>query len=229
MCGDARSYALPGVPGYSSSSGPCCPMPLTIAHAALAWPISRRVRRLPVVPLVIGTLIPDAVYLIDLAPGRSVGHSIFGIMTAGLPLTLVLWWFYEIGVKPTMLRRLPNQVRISGSLLASFGSLPQDLSTVAGLAALAALTYRWANAHPRGAWSLPPDERRRLVKELVFAATVMSLVVAWGVIRTSSAGPRHVLGAASVSAMAGAVLSIALVVTRDHLRPCAPRPKSEVS
>lgn len=239
-------------------------MPLTIAHAAVAWPISRCAPQLPVVPLVIGTLIPDAGYLADLAPGRSFGHSIFGAMTVGLPLTLVLWWWYEVSVKPTLLRRLPNEVRISagrkntaekpgsylflgalagllgsashiawdsvthsgswpGSLLASFGSVPQDLSTVAGLAALTVLSYRWANAHPRRAWSLSSDEQRRLAIELVFGATVTSLVVAWGVIRAHSAGPRHVLAAAAVSAMAGGVLSIALVVARDQLSHRVPR------
>ena len=258
------ALCFPCVACRSHSSAPCRPMPLTIAHAAVAWPISRCVPWLPVVPLVIGTLIPDAGYLIDLAPGRSFGHSIFGAMTVGLALTLVLWWLYEAWVKPTLLRRLPNEVRISvgrkrtaeqsgsyaflgalagllgsashiawdslthsaswpGSLLAPFGSVPQDVSTVAGLAALIVLTYRWTNAHPRAAWSLLPDEQRRLLNELVFGATVTSLVVAWGVIRAHSAGPRHVLGAAAVSAMAGGVLSIALVVARDHLGPRVPR------
>ena len=66
-------------------------MPFTLAHpmaAAPIWLLSKR--KLDLLALAIGTMIPDLQYFIALKPVRTIGHSLPGVFIEGLPCSLVL-------------------------------------------------------------------------------------------------------------------------------------------
>ncbi len=73
-------------------------MPFTISHAIAAYPAHYLTRRkIPVMPLVIGSMSPDFPYLLFMTPMHAPGHSIFGVwIYCLLPalLMLTLWYLW---------------------------------------------------------------------------------------------------------------------------------------
>lgn len=71
-------------------------MPFTISHAIAAYPVHHLTRRkIPVMPVVIGSMSPDFPYLLMMTPVHAPGHSIPGVwIYCLLPalLILVLWY-----------------------------------------------------------------------------------------------------------------------------------------
>jgi hypothetical protein len=92
-------------------------MPLTVAHAAAAWPVSRLVPRLPLDALVLGTFTPDFQYLFVLAPRGRFGHTLLGLIFFCLPIGLLVWFAYRRLAGPVILSLLPRGLRplVSGS------------------------------------------------------------------------------------------------------------------
>jgi hypothetical protein len=86
-------------------------MPLTPAHTAAAWPISRLVRSLPLDALVLGTMMPDFEYLLVLAPRGRFGHSPLGLVIFCLPIGVLTWMAYRHLVRPAILTLLPVGLR----------------------------------------------------------------------------------------------------------------------
>ena len=97
-------------------------MPFTIAHpiaAAPIWLLSKR--KLDLLALAIGTMIPDLQYFIYLKPVRSIGHSLPGVFIEGLPcglvILLVFHWVFKyplLALSPSILAdRLPPIRRFS--------------------------------------------------------------------------------------------------------------------
>jgi len=77
-------------------------VPFTPAHAAAAWPIARIAPRLPLAPLVIGTLSPDFEYLVRLAPRSDLSHSLLGVIFFCLPTSLVAWAMFAALIRPAL-------------------------------------------------------------------------------------------------------------------------------
>ncbi len=86
-------------------------MPLTPAHAAAAWPLSRLLPSLPLDALVIGTLAPDFEYLIQLEPRGRVAHSPMGLFVFCLPLGMAVWAVYRHVVRPALVTLFPEGLR----------------------------------------------------------------------------------------------------------------------
>jgi membrane-bound metal-dependent hydrolase YbcI (DUF457 family) len=86
-------------------------MPLTPAHTAAAWPLSRLLPPLPLDALVLGTMLPDFEYLLHLAPRGGFGHSLPGLFVFCLPIGLVTWAIYRRVVRPACLTLLPAGLR----------------------------------------------------------------------------------------------------------------------
>jgi hypothetical protein len=86
-------------------------MPVTPAHAAVAWPLSRIAPALPPAAVAIGALSPDFEYLLRLAPSGRFGHTALGIVVFCLPLSLLVWAVFERSVRPTLLDLLPPGMR----------------------------------------------------------------------------------------------------------------------
>lgn len=80
-------------------------MPFTLAHPAAVLPF-RRVRLLPMAPLVVGAMAPDFEYLARLRPIGSLMHSPLGALTVAVPVAMLLGWFAESYFLPDLRRRL---------------------------------------------------------------------------------------------------------------------------
>src|SRR4051812_17546859 len=86
-------------------------MPLTPAHTAAAWPLTRLVRSLPLDALVVGTMVPDFEYLLELAPRGRFAHSPLGLLLFCLPVGVLTWTIYRHLVRPAILTLLPAGLR----------------------------------------------------------------------------------------------------------------------
>lgn len=81
-------------------------MPMTIAHAAAAWPLRRVLGRWALAPaLVVGCLTPDLIYFAPIPVARDTTHSVVGLFAFCLPVGWLVWLFHERGFRP-VLRRL---------------------------------------------------------------------------------------------------------------------------
>lgn len=86
-------------------------MPFTIAHpiaAAPIWLLSKR--KLNLLAIAIGTMIPDLQYFIYLKPVRAIGHSLPGVFIEGVPYSLVLLLVFHYILKYPLLALAPSQV-----------------------------------------------------------------------------------------------------------------------
>lgn len=86
-------------------------MPFTIAHpiaAAPIWLLSKR--KLDLLVLAIGTMIPDFQYFIALKPVRAIGHSLPGVFIEGVPCSLVLLLVFHYVLKYPLLALAPSGV-----------------------------------------------------------------------------------------------------------------------
>lgn len=79
-------------------------MPFTISHAIAAYPLHHLTRRkIPVMPVVIGSMSPDFPYLLFMTPVHAPGHSIFGVwIYCLLPALLLLALWYRWLEKPVL-------------------------------------------------------------------------------------------------------------------------------
>jgi len=85
-------------------------VPFTVAHAAVAPPLARASRgRLPASALVIGAMAPDLEYLVFLQTRRTVGHSLLGLLTFCVPVSLLLLLVWHRVVKGPLARLLPRR------------------------------------------------------------------------------------------------------------------------
>jgi Domain of unknown function (DUF4184) len=124
-------------------------MPLTPAHTAAAWPVSRLFPSLPVDALVLGTMVPDFEYFLELAPRGRFGHSPLGLLVFCLPVGLVSWAIFRRVVRPASLTLLPSDLR--PGLVARRSNL---LSVIAAILLGAGSHSMWDSfTHARG-WAV---------------------------------------------------------------------------
>ena len=103
-------------------------MPLTPAHTAAAWPLSRVLPKLPLDALLLGTMLPDFEYFLELAPRGHLGHSPLGLLVFCLPVGLVTWAIYRPVVRPAGLTLLPPGLR--ASLAAHHSPVPGVIAAI---------------------------------------------------------------------------------------------------
>ena len=84
-------------------------MPFTPSHIAAALPFLRT--PLPVAPLVIGTMAPDVPYFLPLRIPRDLTHSLAGVPTVDLAITIVLVLLWYAVLRPPVVDLLPAVVR----------------------------------------------------------------------------------------------------------------------
>ena len=131
-------------------------MPFTVAHAAVAPVLARATRgRLPASALVLGAMAPDLEYLVFLQTRRTVGHSLLGLLTFCLPVSLVLLLAWHRVVKGPLARLLPRQWGHLAPALDrpfTFASWPARAGVVAAVLVGAASHIAWdAFTHQDGA------------------------------------------------------------------------------
>lgn len=84
-------------------------MPFTPSHIAAALPFVRT--PLPVAPLVIGTMAPDVPYFIPVRVPRDLTHSLLGIPTVDLAITVALVLLWYAVLRAPVVDLLPAAIR----------------------------------------------------------------------------------------------------------------------
>ena len=124
-------------------------MPLTPAHAAAAWPLSRLLPGLPLEALILGTLTPDFQYLLSLAPRGRFGHTLLGLFAFCLPVGLIAWFGYIRWGRRVILSLLP------GPLRSSLGHPRASLLLITAAILIGAASHSaWDSFTHRGDWSV---------------------------------------------------------------------------
>ena len=80
-------------------------MPLTFSHPAAVVPFARK--GLPLSALVIGSMSPDFIYFIRLAPRGAFTHTAEGVLLFCLPVSLLVLWLYHALLKMPLISLLP--------------------------------------------------------------------------------------------------------------------------
>src|SRR5262245_61811343 len=106
-------------------------MPLTLCHPAAIIPFARQ--KLVLSGLVVGSMSPDFLYLINLAPRGQFGHTLRGVFLCCLPLGMLVLWLFHTVMKWPLLSLCPQllQERLMGPARNfAFGSLLRHLFIV---------------------------------------------------------------------------------------------------
>jgi hypothetical protein len=124
-------------------------LPLTPAHAAAAWPLSRLLPRRPLEALVLGTLVPDFQYFVYLAPRGRFGHSPLGLILFCLPVGLLAWFAYTRWARRVIVSLLPGGLRWH-----VVGSNPGVLLVTAAILVGAASHSAWDSFTHGSGWAV---------------------------------------------------------------------------
>jgi Domain of unknown function (DUF4184) len=84
-------------------------MPFTLSHPAAIIPFARQ--RLVLSALVVGSMSPDFLYFINLAPRGQFGHTLTGIFLFCLPLGVLVLWFFHTLMKWPLLSLCPQSLQ----------------------------------------------------------------------------------------------------------------------
>ncbi len=128
-------------------------MPLTPAHAAAAWPLSRLLPSLPLDALVIGTMTPDFEYLVRMAPQGRTAHSLIGLFVFCLPVGVAVWAVCRHVVRPALLTLFPDGLK--AALIARHSSLPSVVAAILIGAASHSLWDSFTHFHGWGVRQVP--------------------------------------------------------------------------
>lgn len=128
-------------------------MPLTPAHAAAAWPLSRVLPPLPLDALVIGTMTPDFEYLVRMAPQGRTAHSLMGLLVFCLPVGVGVWIVYRYVVRPALVTLFPEGLRTG--LVARQSSLVSVVAAILIGAASHSLWDSFTHFHGWGVRRVP--------------------------------------------------------------------------
>jgi hypothetical protein len=138
-------------------------VPLTFAHPAAVWPLARL--QLPVSALVVGSVAPDFLYFLQLAPRGHFGHTFAGLFAFCLPVGLVVLVLFHLVVKRPLADLLPVAVqrRLAGPLDEATPRAPSWWGK-AGIAVLigAATHVGWDAFTHNGGWGV---ERLGVLRE----------------------------------------------------------------
>jgi membrane-bound metal-dependent hydrolase YbcI (DUF457 family) len=160
-------------------------VPLTPAHTAAAWPLSRLLPSLPLDALVLGTMVPDFEYFLELAPRGRFAHSPMGLLLFCLPVGLIAWAIFRRVVRPASLTLMPPGLR--PGLVARHNSL---LSATVAIFVGAASHSAWDSFTHAHGWAVRriPDLSRtvnlaglgdvRIFKLLQHGSTILGLAAA---------------------------------------------------
>jgi hypothetical protein len=169
-------------------------MPFTAAHPMAVLPLVRWRRGLDATCLVIGSMAPDVEYFIRGRPFQTISHSLLGMVTWSLPVTLILAAVLHAIVKWPMLAIAP--VAVARRAVAAVGAPWPARWSAAALASCAVSavlggashlawdnithTYGWLPTHVRALWGrvqLPVVGSIPVVSLLQHGSTVIGLTV----------------------------------------------------
>jgi Domain of unknown function (DUF4184) len=130
-------------------------MPVTPAHAAVAWPLRRIAPGLPTAAVVIGSLSPDFEYLLRLQPSGLFGHTALGIATFCLPISLLVCAVFQRAVRPALVDLLPPGILAQPSAVARRRAGAGRWAVAAVAATLGAITHvAWDSFTHASGWGV---------------------------------------------------------------------------
>lgn len=138
-------------------------MPLTFAHPAAALPLARL--RLPLSALVVGTMAPDFVYYVRLAPRGHYGHTLPGLFLFCLPAGLAVLWLFHRVVKSPLVALSPEAAQRRLAPYVASSPFDRPLALVAVSILVGAVTHDVWDAFTHGSgWGVQAvPALRRLV------------------------------------------------------------------
>jgi hypothetical protein len=81
-------------------------MPFTLAHPAIVFPLLKS-KRFSSTALIIGSMVPDFEFYLQLREVENIGHSWFGIVMIDFPLALMMCFLFHNVLKKAMLDNMP--------------------------------------------------------------------------------------------------------------------------
>ena len=85
-------------------------MPFTVAHPVIIFPLLR-VRRLSATGLIIGSIIPDMEFIVQMREVENIGHHLPGIFLFDLPAAILCAYLFHYIVRDTFIEHIPHVVR----------------------------------------------------------------------------------------------------------------------
>ena len=140
-------------------------MPLTFAHPAAALPLRRA--GLSFLPLVIGSMAPDALYFAHLTALGGDAHAFPGLLTIALPVGGAVLWLFDRVMRAPLGELMPAGVQARTGAMprrAPFASVRATVWTVLALAAGAGSHALWDSFTHRSRWGV---ERLPALRHLV--------------------------------------------------------------
>ncbi len=129
--GESARFLLP-VNQYNSQNR--LRMPFTLGHPAAIIPFARQ--RLVLSALVVGSMSPDFLYFINLAPRGQFGHTLAGVFLFCIPLGMLTLWLFHTLMKWPLLSLCPQalQERLMGPAQGfAFRSMSRQLLIVVSI------------------------------------------------------------------------------------------------
>jgi uncharacterized protein DUF4184 len=138
---------------YNSQNRLC--MPFTLSHPAAIIPFARQ--RLVLSALVVGSMSPDFLYFINLAPRGEFGHTLAGVFLFCLPLGMLTLWLFHALMKWPLLSLFPQalQERLMGPAQGfAFGAMGRQLLIVLSLLIGAGTHLLWDGFTHEYGWAV---------------------------------------------------------------------------
>ena len=82
-------------------------MPFTVAHPILILPLLK-IRKLSATGLIIGSIIPDVEFIIQMKEVENVGHHVSGIFLFDLPAAIICSYLFHYLIRDTSRRHMPD-------------------------------------------------------------------------------------------------------------------------
>lgn len=155
-------------------------MPFTPCHAAAVVPLARF--GLPLSPLVIGCMMPDAPYFIPWLRDQSCGHTATGVLTVCLPAGVAALLFFHLVLKRPLLGLLPEAVEERLRTPAAAFQLPRTFCAwglILLLLALGAASHNaWDSFTHGSGWVVERSVflRKPVIRSRWYAANVYNLL-----------------------------------------------------
>ncbi|MEM1056826.1 MAG: DUF4184 family protein [Bacteroidota bacterium] len=128
-------------------------MPLTFAHPAAVLPLARL--RLPLSALVVGSVSPDLIYFVRLAPRGDFGHTLPGLFLSCLPAGLALLWMLDRMLKRPLAELAPATVQRRLAPVLATSPFDGSLLTVGATVLIGAVTHvAWDSFTHAGEWGV---------------------------------------------------------------------------
>lgn len=86
-------------------------MPFTLAHPAIVVPLEKVGKGLSLTGLVIGSLVPDLEYFIQMREVENIGHTWYGILIFDIPVAFCLAFLFHNLLRNSLIANLPRLYR----------------------------------------------------------------------------------------------------------------------